>query len=86
MVLNEPETSLHPELLAPLARLMVAASASTQVLVVTHAAALVSALEEAGEVLHLELVKELGETSIAGFRALDGPPWSWVPLRSAPQT
>jgi predicted ATPase len=36
MVLNEPETSLHPELLAPLARLIIQASAKTQIIVVSH--------------------------------------------------
>lgn len=44
MVLNEPETSLHPELLAPLARLVRAAAEHSQVLVVSHSAALVREL------------------------------------------
>ena len=39
MVLNEPETSLHPELLGPLARLIGQASRQTQIIVVSHAAA-----------------------------------------------
>jgi hypothetical protein len=45
MVLNEPETSLHPELLPPLARLIAQASKQSQVVVVSHASALVSALQ-----------------------------------------
>lgn len=44
MVLNEPETSLHPDLLRPLARLVRAASRRTQVVVVSHAGAFVDAL------------------------------------------
>src|SRR5215475_867487 len=44
MVLNEPETSLHPDLLGPLARLIAEASRHAQILVVTHAAPLISAL------------------------------------------
>jgi predicted ATPase len=32
-VLNEPETSLHPELIGPLAGLIIAASAKTQIIV-----------------------------------------------------
>ncbi len=36
MVLNEPETSLHPDLLAPLARLIGEAGATTQIVVVSH--------------------------------------------------
>ena len=37
MVLNEPETSLHPELIPPLARLVQRAREHTQVVVVSHA-------------------------------------------------
>ncbi|MEW1955652.1 AAA family ATPase [Terrabacter sp. NPDC080008] len=44
MVLNEPETSLHPDLLAPLARLIRAASEHSQLLVVSHSSALVREL------------------------------------------
>ena len=40
MVLNEPEASLHPDLLAPLARLIAAAAARSQVILVSHAPAL----------------------------------------------
>lgn len=47
MALNEPETSLHPSLIPPLARAIVAASRRTQVVVVTHAAPLVEAIIEA---------------------------------------
>ncbi len=73
MVLNEPETSLHPDLLPPLARLIAAAAGRSQVIVVTHAAALVERLANAGAtpiVLH----KRLGETFAEGE---DAPPWSW---------
>ena len=48
MILNEPETSLHPDLLPPLARLIAQASRQSQIIVVSHAASLVSALREAG--------------------------------------
>nr|WP_264026498.1 AAA family ATPase [Mycolicibacterium insubricum] len=83
MVLNEPETSLHPELLAPLGRLIVAASRSTQVVVVTHSAALRDALGAVGDpsgdsdAVELELYKDLGETLIRGQGLLDAPPWHW---------
>lgn len=40
LVLNEPEVSLHPSLLSEVARMIVAASANTQVIVVTHSEAL----------------------------------------------
>lgn len=36
MVLNEPETSLHPHLLSALAKLIIKASKKTQVWVVSH--------------------------------------------------
>ena len=45
LVLNEPETSLHPDLLPALARLIAEAAAHSQVLVVSHAARLIAALE-----------------------------------------
>lgn len=47
MALNEPETSLHPSLVAPLARLVAAASRTTQIVVVTHSAPLLEALADA---------------------------------------
>ena len=47
MALNEPETSLHPSLIGPLARLILTASRRTQIVVVTHSQALIEAL--AGE-------------------------------------
>lgn len=62
MVLNEPETSLHPDLLAPLAMLIRSAARDTQVVVVTHSAPLVSHLDA----VRLELVKEDGETRVVG--------------------
>ena len=48
MILNEPETSLHPDLLPALARLIAEASRQSQIIVVSHAAPLVSALQDAG--------------------------------------
>lgn len=83
MVLNEPETSLHPELLAPLARLIVAAAAHTQLVVVTHSRPLVEAIEAAGadtlpeEVRAITLTKDLGETRIEGQGLLTTPAWHW---------
>jgi len=77
MVLNEPETSLHPDLLPALARLIARASQRTQVWVVSHAAALVAALREDPACRCLELHKELGQTRIVGQEPLDGPQWAW---------
>jgi len=73
VVLNEPETSLHPDLLPALARLIAAASASSQIIVVSHAAELVAALEEAGA-KRIVLEKQLGETVAADEVR---PAWNW---------
>ncbi|MEM9797214.1 MAG: AAA family ATPase [Pseudomonadota bacterium] len=73
MVLNEPETSLHPSLIAPLARLILRAADETQVVVVTHDSQLVAALSAAEARCH-ELTKVTGETVV---QVEDPPLWSW---------
>ncbi|MET0354004.1 MAG: AAA family ATPase [Plantibacter flavus] len=77
MVLNEPETSLHGDLLPQLARLITAASADTQLVVVSHARPLIEAMLEAGEVHEHRLVKRLGETTVEDQGLLSTPPWTW---------
>ena len=74
MVLNEPETSLHPELLPPLARLIAQASKRSQVVVVSHAAALVSALDADADCRQIVLEKQLGETVVTEGTP---PDWTW---------
>ncbi|BBZ43463.1 AAA family ATPase [Mycobacterium parmense] len=73
MVLNEPETSLHPDLVRPLARLIRAAADRTQLVVVTHS----RSLRELPDAVEVELVKDCGETRIAGQELLTTPPWDW---------
>ncbi|USD67842.1 AAA family ATPase [Vibrio sp. SCSIO 43136] len=77
MVLNEPETSLHPDLLPALARLIVSASESTQVWVVSHAPRLVNTIEKFERCNSIHLDKKLGETFIRGQDMLDKPAWYW---------
>ena len=77
MVLNEPETSLHPDLLPALARLIIRASESTQVWVVSHAGRLINALNTSPDCHAIELEKELGQTKVKGLGMLDEPPWHW---------
>jgi predicted ATPase len=82
LVLNEPETSLHPDLLPALANLVVAAAKDTQVIAVTHSrpflAALAACSEETGpELQTVELVKSFGQTTIADQDQLHEPPWKW---------
>jgi len=79
LVLNEPETSLHPSLLPALATLIATAAERTQVVVVTHARDLVRAVEAStDDASLLELEKELGATVLADAPGiLDRPPWHW---------
>jgi predicted ATPase len=82
LVLNEPETSLHPELLAPLGSLIAAASKHSQIIVVSHAQELIAAIGRGArarrtDVTTVELVKESGATVVRGQGLLDGPPWHW---------
>lgn len=74
MVLNEPETSLHPDLLPPLARLIAQAANRSQIIVVSHADALILKLEAAADVRRIVLEKHLGETIV---QADDSPAWTW---------
>jgi len=48
LVLNEPETSLHEDLLPALARLLRAAAERSQVLLTTHSSKLAALLAEGG--------------------------------------
>ena len=80
MVLNEPETSLHPDLLPALARLIISASKQSQIIVVSHAQSLIQALQENGGCKGLQLVKSFGETTLDGATIFDKPKWEW-PLR-----
>ena len=79
MVLNEPETSLHPDLLPALARLISSASARCQVIVVSHAQALIEELERERRCRRLHLEKSFGETLLAGATLFTAPRWEWPP-------
>ena len=77
MVLNEPETSLHPDLLPALARLILAAAEQTQIIVVSHAPQLIEVLTATPVCMRLHLVKELGETTLEGATLFNKPKWAW---------
>lgn len=77
MVLNEPETSLHPDLLPALAELIRAAARHSQVWVVSHSAQLIQALQVDPDCQEIMLEKQWGETRIRGQGILDGPLWYW---------
>jgi predicted ATPase len=76
LVLNEPETSLHPDLLPALGRLIIQAAQRSQVVVVSHAPALVDTLQRAPECHSIPLEKEFGQTRVAGD-TLERPAWQW---------
>ena len=77
MVLNEPETSLHPDLLPALARLIGKAATKSQLWVISHASRLIAALEDLPICNAIALEKELSQTRIIGQRELDEPAWHW---------
>jgi predicted ATPase len=78
LVLNEPETSLHPDLLTPLAQLIVTAAARSQLIVVSHSRPLITTMENlGGPVSTIELVKHSGQTLVVGQEPLDEPLWHW---------
>src|SRR6185369_7937893 len=77
LVLNEPETSLHPDLLPPLGRLIASAAERSQVFVVTHAPKLITTLDERKDCNLIRLEKEFGETRIVDADELDVPTWRW---------
>lgn len=74
MVLNEPEASLHTDLMAPLGRLIARASADAQIVVVSHAPALVEALLDTEGCQRFLLRKVDGETEVEPH---DPPAWAW---------
>jgi predicted ATPase len=77
MVLNEPETSLHPDLLPALGRLIRRAARDTQVWVVSHASRLIATLQEDPQCNAIELDKALGESVIRTAGSLEEPSWKW---------
>ena len=79
LVLNEPETSLHPDLLPALGRLIAVAAERSQVIVVSHAATLIDVLQSQPGCRSIMLEKKLGQSAIAGDDD-DPPRWQW-PVR-----
>jgi predicted ATPase len=79
MAFNEPESSLHPDLLEPLARLIATASRRTQIWLVTHSERFAEALHRFAGVSARTVTKHDGATWIQGlmlsgsFRGEDEP-------------
>jgi predicted ATPase len=70
VALNEPESSLHPDLLEPLARLIVKAAERTQIWLVTHSERLAAALAKHGRVQPRTVIKKEGVTWIEGLKQI----------------
>lgn len=77
LVLNEPETSLHPDLLPALGRLIAQASSRSQVLVVSHSPALIDGIQQLPACNSITLEKTLGQTVLAGEHH-EQPSWQWA--------
>ncbi|MFJ9368875.1 AAA family ATPase [Nocardia sp. NPDC101769] len=75
-LLNEPETSLHPDLLAPLGRLIARAAEDAQLVVVSHSDELIGVVDEyADDGTMIELLEQEGVTTVAGQESADEPLW-----------
>lgn len=66
LAVNEPETSLHPDLVDALARLVVRASKNTQLWITTHSRPLAESIEKHSGIPRVELQMKDGETILAG--------------------
>jgi predicted ATPase len=67
VALNEPESSLHPDLMEPLAEMVVKAAERTQVWLVTHSERLAQAIEATGAGAVRRVRKDKGATTIEGL-------------------
>jgi predicted ATPase len=76
-VLNEPETSLHPDLLPALARLIARAADRSQVFVVSHATGLIDARQQQPGCHSIMLAKTFSETTVVGADEGARPTWQW---------
>jgi predicted ATPase len=70
IALNEPESSLHPDLMEPLARLIAKAAERTQVWLVTHSERLAAAIARTGAGAIRTVTKRDGATTIEGLTRL----------------
>jgi predicted ATPase len=68
IALNEPEASLHPSLLSPLARLIARSARHTRIWIVTHSDFLAEALQKETGRPARRVVKLDGATSIEGLK------------------
>jgi predicted ATPase len=70
IALNEPESSLHPDLMEPLGRMVARAAQRTQVWLVTHSERLAEAIRKSGAGSIRTVTKSTGATTIEGLTLL----------------
>ncbi|MBU1378359.1 MAG: AAA family ATPase [Alphaproteobacteria bacterium] len=70
IALNEPEASLHPDLMEPLGRMIANAAARTQVWLVTHSERLAQVIQATGAGAVRTVVKRDGATTVEGLTLL----------------
>jgi predicted ATPase len=68
LALNEPETSIHPDLFTPLVKLIADAGANSQLWITTHAGELADHILDSTGESPIELKKTNGATEIVGTR------------------
>ncbi|WP_037148948.1 AAA family ATPase [Rhizobium freirei] len=68
IALNEPEASLHPDMLAPLADMIAQAARTSQIWIVTHSEVLAQAVRERCGAKPRRVIREDGSTWIDGMR------------------
>lgn len=68
IALNEPEASLHPDMLEPLAEMIAQASTRSQIWVVTHSEVLAAAISARCDVRQRRVIRQDGATWIEGMR------------------
>lgn len=71
LALNEPETSLHPDLMGPLGELIASVPRECQLWVTTHSRELAEGIGKRAGIEPIRIVKEEGETRIVGQGLVD---------------
>lgn len=73
MVLNEPESSIHPDLFEPLAELLLVPRNNSQILLTTHSTELANFIAKRGKAKIIELEKVAGATQVVGAKRIAIP-------------
>ncbi|SFZ83128.1 Predicted ATPase [Devosia enhydra] len=72
LVLNEPEASLHPDIVPAIGAMVAEAARTSQIIVVTHSTILADAIAEATGARPMRLLRDGNGTEVEGYNALMG--------------